>query len=170
MSENKDLPVTRKDLSNDKERNRAIEEVLRDQARREVLRDVAYRQPGSSFRTRIAAALLATAALAAWVFPVPRLKPDIPFPIQPADELTGLRIATYIEAQQVEAFRQKSGRLPDVLIETGEPMPGMTYERLDARTYRLTGVTERQSLRWVSSDSLGTLWGDAGKRTAVIAR
>ena len=170
MAENENLPISRKDLSNDKERSKVIEDVLRDQARREVLRDVAYRRPTASFRARIAAAVLAIVALAAWVFPVPGLKPDIAFPIQPADELTGLRVATYIQAQQVEAFRQRSGRLPDVLLETGEPIPGMTYQRLDARTYRLTGVTERQSLRWLSTDSLMTLWGDAGKRAATMAR
>jgi len=162
MPEIEPTPLDRKSLSDDKERMRAIEEVLRDQARREVLRDIAYRRPYTSLRIRVAAAALAAVALVAWVFPVPGLQPDIPFPVPPADEEAGLRLATYIQAQQVEAFRQTSGRLPDVLRETGEPLPGMTYQRLDARTYRLRGQTERAVVEWTSSDSVPTLLGKAG--------
>ena len=167
MSESDPQPLDRKSLSDDKERTRAIDEVLRDQARREVLRDIAYRRPRASFRTRVAAGVLGSVALIFWIFPLPFLQPKIPFPILPADEMAGLRIATYIQAQQVEAFRQTSGRLPDMLRETGEPIPGMTYERLDARTYRLSGATERTSVHWVSTDSLSALLGDSTKLPAV---
>ena len=109
-------------------------------------------------------------ALVTWLLPVPGPRPDIPFPIPPADEHAGLRFATYVQAQQVEAFRQTRGRLPDVLKETGEPLPGMTYERLDARTYRLGGATERSFVNWVSSDSLTALLRDADKRLPALSR
>lgn len=170
MPENEPQPLDRENLSDDKERLRAIEEVLRDQARREVLRDFAYRHPQASLATRIAAAALALSALVTWSIPFSGLQPDIPFPILPADEIAGLRVATYIQAQQVEAFRQTRGRLPDVLLETGEPLPGMTYARLDARTYRLGGATERSSVVWVSSDSLSALLDSADKRLPALAR
>ena len=162
MSESKPTPLDRESLSGDKDRMRAIGEVLRDQARREVLRDIAYRRRGASLRTQIVAAVLALAAFGAWVFPVPGLQPDIPFPIPSADEEAGLRLVAYIQAQQVEAFRRGSGRLPDILREAGEPLPGMTYERLDARIYRLSGATERTAVQWTSSDSVSTLLGRAG--------
>ena len=163
-------PLDRRSLSDDKERQRAIEEVLRDQARREGLRDIAYRIPRSSLRARVAAAILLAVAILFWLLPIPLLEPGIPFPLPPADETTGLRLATYIQAQQVEAFRQSSGRLPDVLREAGETIPGMTYERIDASTYRLIGATERTTVRWVSTDSLSALLGDVAKKFPAVSR
>ena len=170
MSENELRPPDRYDPSEEKDRLRALDDVMRDQALREVLRGVAYRRPRASLRAHVAATVLAMIALVTWLLPVPGLQPDIPFPILPADEHAGLRFATYIQAQQVEAFRQTRGRLPDVLQETGEPLPGMTYERLDARTYRLGGATERSSVSWVSSDSLTALLLDADKRLPALSR
>ncbi len=170
MSENEPLPPDRDSISEEKDRLRALDDVLRDQALREVLRDGAYRRPRASPHARVAATILAMTAFAAWVVPVPGLRPDIPFPIPPADEQSGLRFATYVQAQQIEAFRQTRGRLPDVLQETGEPLPGMTYELLDARTYRLGGATERSTVSWVSSDSLTALLRDADRRLLELAQ
>ena len=170
MSDNELKPGHRESPSEEKERARVLDDVLRDQALRGVLRDVAYRRPRASLRAHVAATVLATIALVTWLLPVPGLRPDIPFPILPADEHAGLRFATYIQAQQVEAFRQIRGRLPDVLGETGEPLPGMTYERLDARTYRLGGATERSSVSWVSSDPLTALLREADKRLPALSR
>src|SRR5688572_6559885 len=121
-----------RNLSDEKERLRALEEVLRDQARREVLRDVAYRRSGPSLRRRVVSTVLVVAALMVWFLPIPGFRASIPFPLPPEEEQAGLRLATWVQAQQVEAFRQRRGRLPDVLREAGEAMPGMNYERLDA--------------------------------------
>ncbi len=162
MTESEPKPLDRKSLSDDKEGTRVIDEVLRDQARREVLRDIAYRRPSASLRTRVVAGVLGLVALVTWTLPVPGLRPDIPFPLPPADEEAALRIAAYIQAQQVEAFRLSSGRLPDQLRETGEPMPGISYQKLDARTYSLNGTTERTTIRWISSDSSAALLGKNG--------
>jgi hypothetical protein len=156
-------PPDRRSLSDDKERNRILEEVLRDQVRREVLRDIAYRRPRASLRTRIAAGVLAVVALVLWLAPIPWLRPDVPFPVARAQEDAGLRVAAFVQAQQVEGFRRSTGRLPDVLRETGEPLPGFDYERIDAHTYRLKAVTERDTVNWVSSDSLATLLGPDGR-------
>jgi hypothetical protein len=46
----------------------------------------------------------------------------------------------------------------------------MTYERIDASTYRLIGATERTTVRWVSTDSLGALLGDVAKKFPAVAR
>lgn len=171
MAESEPKPLDRHDISDDKERAKALEEVLRDQVRREVLRDVAYRRPAASFRTRIAAAALVVVAMIFWFFPIPAFEPEVPFPLPPIEEDAGLRVAAFIQAQQVEAFRRASGRLPDVLRETGEPLPGIDYERLDAHTYRLRGWTERDTINWVSSDSFPALLGDSGRtRLQEMAR
>jgi len=149
-------------LSDEKERERVIAEVMRDQVRREVLREVAYRPRGASLRLRIAAAVLVAAALVVWFLPIPGFRARIPFPLPPAEEAARLQLATWVQAQQVEAFRQQRGRLPDVLRELGETLPGMTYERLDAETYRLSGSTERTAFTWLSTDTL-----DARTRAAA---
>lgn len=163
MAEREPTPGDRKGVSDDKERNKILEELLRDQARREVLREIAYRRPRSSPRTRLIAAGLALVALVLWFGPIPGLKPDIPFPLAPADEDAGLRVAAFVQSQQVEAFRRTSGRLPDALRETGEPLPGFDYQRLDAHTYRLRAATERDSISWLSSDSLPALLRGAAR-------
>ncbi len=154
MSELDPPPGERRSVSDDKERNRILEEVLR---------DIAYRIPRSSLRTRIAAAALGAVALVLWLAPIPWLRPDVPFPLPKVQEDAGLRVAAFVQAEQVEKFRRTSGRLPDVLRETGETLPGIDYERIDAHTYRLKAVTERDTVNWVSSDSLPKLLGGAGR-------
>jgi hypothetical protein len=165
------LDRERRDLSDDKERNKILEEVLRDQARREVLRDVAYRRPSASLRRRIATGVLAAIALAMWVVPVRWLRADIPFPLSPVQEDAGIRVAAFLQAQQIEVFRQETGRLPDILRETGEAVPGVEYRRIDARTYELTAMTERDTVRWLNSDSIPALLGDsAAARLRTVMR
>ena len=115
-------------------------------------------------------AVLAAVAILGWFLPIPFLEPRIDFPLPPAEETSGLRLSTYLQAQQVEAFRLSSGRLPDVLREAGKTIPGMIYERIDASTYRLVGATERATVRWISTDSLSALLGDAPKRFPAVAR
>jgi hypothetical protein len=144
----------RRSLSDEKERQRALEEVLRDQARRDALRAIAYRDSGASLRLRVITAVLVVAALLLWMIPVPGFRANIPFPLASEEEEDALRLATWVQAQQVEAFRQRRGRLPDVLREAGEPLPGMTYERIDAGTYRLSGATERTTVVWSPTDTL----------------
>ena len=165
------LDRDREHLSDDKERNKILEEVLRDQARREVLRDVVYRRPAASLRMRIAAGVLAAVALAMWVVPVGWLRADVEFPLTPAQEEAGIRLAAFLQAQQIEVFRQETGRLPDILRETGEAVPGVEYRRVDARTYELTAMTERDTVRWMNSDSLPALLGDsAAARLRALIR
>ena len=141
-------------MSDDKERQRALEEVLRDQARREVLREIAHRDTGASLRLQLITSVLVVAALLVWLIPVPGFRASIPFPLAREEEEAALRLATWVQAQQVEAFRQRRGRLPDVLREAGEPLPGMTYERIDAGTYRLSGASEHMTVIWAPTDTL----------------
>jgi hypothetical protein len=106
-----------------------------------------------------------------WWLPIPGLSPAIGFPLAPTAEEAGLRLAAYVQAQQVEAFRRTTGRLPDLLRETGEPVPGVDYQRLDARTYLIANMSERDTIRWLSSDSFPALLGDsAATRLRAIVR
>jgi hypothetical protein len=69
-------------------------------------------------------------------------------------EEAALRMVVYLQAQRVELFRRDRGRLPDALEETGEPLPGVRYERLDSRTFRLHAVGRRDTLLYTSSTPL----------------
>ena len=45
----------------------------------------------------------------------------------------------------------------------------MTYYRMDARTYRLSGATERVSVSWMSSESLDSLLRDSVRQVRGLA-
>jgi len=91
----------------------------------------------------------------AWLQPAP--PPALPL----AYEEAGLRMEIYHAALLVEDFREEEGRLPSTLGEAGDPFSELRYERLDARTYRLAGSTERLSLEYVSTEPLEAFLGDA---------
>ncbi|HEX9885510.1 MAG TPA: hypothetical protein VGA70_03440 [Longimicrobiales bacterium] len=152
-------------LSLEVERSRAVEEVLADQAAKEQLRMALRRRPGTTMGRVAALAALSAASLYAWFISPVWLDPAPPPPVALEHERASLRFAMYIQAQRIEAFREERGRLPDVLEEAGEPLPGMRYDRLDARTYRLRGSGDRTTYLYVSSDSLSVWAGDA---TAVL--
>lgn len=49
----------------------------------------------------------------------------------------GVRAAVYLQAQQVEAFRLREGRLPDSLDELPAQMRGVTFVKSNNRVYQL---------------------------------
>ncbi|MDT8369160.1 MAG: hypothetical protein RQ745_08120, partial [Longimicrobiales bacterium] len=74
----------------------------------------------------------------------------------------GLRVAVALQADRIERFRLAHGRLPDQLRETGEPLPGILYTRLDATTYRVWAREgETRILHESGSDSMSVRIRDA---------
>ncbi len=88
----------------------------------------------------------------AWMSP-----PPLPVP-SAAEQEAGGRFAIYLQAQQIEHFRQTNGRLPSTLEETGEPLPGIDYILLGPTTYALQSARDA-NLRYASTDSLGSFLG-----------
>jgi hypothetical protein len=105
-------------------------------------KDARYRVPSpdrtSTIRWKvllIAVLLLLAGALAlappAWV------RPEPPAALNTADRLRYLRIALLLQAEQVEAFRVRSQRLPATLDELPSRLPGVRYVRSGNRAYQL---------------------------------
>jgi len=51
----------------------------------------------------------------------------------------GLRAALYLQAEQVEVFRMREGRLPGSLDEVPVRIPGIRFVRSNNRVYQLVG-------------------------------
>jgi hypothetical protein len=105
-------------------------------------RDARYRVPFSDaarinrWKSLIASlvfliALVAGMAPPAWVRPVP------PAPLSRAERARGIRQALLLQAQQVEAYRVRSHRLPATLDELSMKLPGLRYTRSGNRAFQL---------------------------------
>jgi hypothetical protein len=88
----------------------------------------------------------------AWLLPAP-----IPVP-SPAEQEASGRFAIYLQAQQIEHFRQTTGRLPGSLDEAGEPLPGIDYVVTGPASYALQSAHD-STLRYTSTDSLAAFLG-----------
>ncbi|MBW3533695.1 MAG: hypothetical protein KY453_00540 [Gemmatimonadetes bacterium] len=147
-----------------------VAQVLEEQKLRE---DAQQRKaPPSRARSRVAAIslpLLATFSFYLWFATPAWVTPTQPDPVSVAEAEAGLRVAMYFQAQRIESFRQAQGRLPDELAETGAAPPEMRYERLDARTYHLSGTSRGTTLTYDSSQPLAEFAGDALTRLGIGA-
>ncbi len=65
-----------------------------------------------------------------------------------------LRLGMAMQYQRLERFRQANGRLPQSLAEVGEPMQGISYERVGADQFVLRGRNGGVSLQLRSTDSV----------------
>ncbi|HSG09200.1 MAG TPA: hypothetical protein VLA36_12640 [Longimicrobiales bacterium] len=59
--------------------------------------------------------------------------------IQEQELERGLRAAIYLQALQVEAFRARTGRLPEDLAELPTPAPGLSLVRSNTRVFQISG-------------------------------
>jgi hypothetical protein len=99
-------------------------------------------------------------------------KPEWMFPPPPAPESTAIkeasvRIGVANAAQHVERYRQRAGRLPDSLPETGAQVEGISYQRTGDDTWRIEGTTGPVRVSLGSSESLSKFLGNSFE---VIAR
>ncbi|MEX2465940.1 MAG: hypothetical protein WD995_03470 [Gemmatimonadota bacterium] len=128
--------MTPNDTSSPEERDRLIAEAL---AHAEA-RDLSYRPP-SEGPTRqwkgLVASILLMAGAALLVAPPTWLRGE-PVPDVPASaKALGARMMLVLQAQEIEAYRQRYQRLPDSLDELGVVMPGVRFVRSNDRVYQL---------------------------------
>jgi len=162
--------------SSEEERSRALEEVLRHEERRsQARREVHQRMQRDQRRglgPRHGVFLLTLAAtLYVWLAAPAWARVDRPPPPTPEHREASLRVAIFLQAQRIEAFRDRTGRLPEELEETGPPMPGISYSRTPRGTYHLEGRNDTLAL-FYSSSSLTTLpefLGDAERLVVTDA-
>lgn len=119
------------------------------------MQDAIYRVPGPDSGPRsakpfIVGAVLAVALLLA-VSPPGFLTPPAPPVVTPGDRLLGYRVTLLMQAQQVEAFRATSGRLPTSLAEVDQPFPGIQFVLSNNRLYQLVLRTEDRTLIYDSA-------------------
>jgi hypothetical protein len=65
-----------------------------------------------------------------------------------------LRMGMAVQYQRIERFRQANGRLPESLAQVGEPMQGISYERLGTDQFVLRGRNGGVSLELHSTDAV----------------
>jgi competence protein ComGC len=160
-SEDQVRPYHAKDEARGQETADAVAAVLKHAAEREKR---AHRttppkkQPKWMLPLGIQLAVLAVYLLISppgWITLHPIQGPD------PAVQEQGLRVAMYMQSQQIEAYRQANGRLPASLADLpGTPQSGVEYERQGTDEYRLRGQNGSAALIYDSAqpakDFLGT--------------
>lgn len=90
-----------------------------------------------------------------WIFPA-----AIP-PESLAIKEASLRIGLANAAQHVERFRQRTGRLPESLSETGAHGEWLSYERTGSSDWRLVGSNGPVQLTLTSSQPLPDFLGNS---------
>lgn len=142
------IPPPKDALSDERVRELVLAEVLMDTEQREVEART-WAPPRSVSRGRIATSLVLVAvATWLWVSPPALLSPAAPSGPSIERVEAGLRVSLALQADRIEAFRARYGRLPDQLREVGEPPAGVSYVRVDAGTYLLRGREGDTTVRW----------------------
>ncbi|HSM59595.1 MAG TPA: hypothetical protein VK849_02305 [Longimicrobiales bacterium] len=88
----------------------------------------------------------------------------IPAP-EPARQAEDLRVAMYLQAKQIEAYRIEHGRLPTSLADAGTPVPGVDYVPQGV-TFLLIATSGDGVLRYDSNQSADSFIGSAASRLA----
>jgi hypothetical protein len=96
-----------------------------------------------------------------WLFP-----PSTP-PESVAIKEASLRIGMANAAQHLEQFRQRTGTLPQTLLEVGPAVQGITYQPLDSTGWRLLGTHAGIELTLTSAEPVS---GFLGNSFEVISR
>ncbi len=145
-------PPPREELSDERARSLALADVLRMEDAKEHQQ---WEPPRRTTGRRAAlAGLLFVVAVWIWVMPPAILAPTGP-PQASAERIEGgLQLLVAFQVARIHAFRRAEGRLPDVLSETGEPLSGITYTRVNPGTFRIRARSGGQVVFYQSSDSL----------------
>lgn len=94
--------------------------------------------PRGRWKTPAASAIFALALVVAFVPPSWLAGREAPRPTV-GDMDRGLRVSMLLQAQQVEAFRVREGRLPEHLSELPVTFPGLDLVRSNNRVYQIRG-------------------------------
>lgn len=129
-------PVRR--ISRAEERERLLAETLAhveaQEAQYRLPIEPVQRQP--MWKKLVAVLLFVVAGYFAFYPPTVLRGPEPPTP-SIGQRMRGVRAALYLQAQQVEAFRVRTGRLPATLSQVAVRIPDIEYVRSNSRTYQL---------------------------------
>jgi hypothetical protein len=129
------------EATTEEERSRILAAALAHAEMQEAI----YRVPSESgtrhrWKGTIASSLFLIATLV-FVLPPPAILPDPPPRLLPADHVHGVHVALLLQAEQIEAFRTREGRLPDSLDEVPTAIADVRYVKSNNRLYQLVAHT-----------------------------
>lgn len=87
-------------------------------------------------------------------------RPEPPAELTAEERLRNVRAALLLQAQQVEAFRVRTQRLPSTLDEVGARLPGVRYVRSGTRAYQLVAFDPSGSAVVYDSTNPGPAFAD----------
>lgn len=149
------------EVSSADERARILTEVVADAEARQVFQRVATREPGVTVRKVVVTAILLVTAAGLWVWQPPFLAPPDPPARTPEQVEAALRFAVTLQAERLLQRRTENRRLPDLLREAGDTLPGLTYQRPDGGSFILEGRSGDVTVRYNSRSNLERFLGDA---------
>lgn len=76
------------------------------------------------------------------------------------EQVRGLQMAMFMQAQRIEAYRIENGELPARLEDAGSPTPGVEYRLVGSGTYQLVGVAADEALVYDSAEQSPQEWLD----------
>ena len=126
------------DVGSDEDRDAVLAEALTHTA----ILEARYRgpltdtSPPRSWKTPLAMVVFFLSAYLLIAPPAWLTGEDFPLPSRSVKE-RGIKSAIFIQAQQVEAFRVRQGRLPSSLEELENALPGIRFVRSNSRVYQL---------------------------------
>ena len=153
--------------SSGEEAARAVQEVLRDQAERKARQKEGSKRPEKKrlLPLPVVALMWGAACLVVWAATPEFLLPEpLPEPT-PVEVETGLRMEMLSLIQEIEGYREQTGRVPMTLERVmDEPPPGVRYTALAGDAYRLTGQRGGSEIVYQSGDPVEELVGDVRRR------
>lgn len=125
-------------ISRVEDRERLLAETLAHAEAREEKYRISFTDPPRRGRWKVPAAMavLAVAALVA-AFPPSWVSPGAPRVPSGSELERGRVVALQLQADQVEVFRLRHGRLPESLDELPIRVPGIDFVRSNSRVYQL---------------------------------
>lgn len=129
-------------ISRADERERLLAEALAHaEAQDSQYRVIPAEEPvGGRWKVPAALALLAVAGVLA-LFPPAWIAGAAPSSIPDVEVERGLRAAAYLQAQQVEVFRFRNGRLPESLQEVPGSFPDLDLVKSNSRVFQIVAST-----------------------------
>ncbi len=86
------------------------------------------------------------------------------------EQVDNMRLAMYMQAMRVDAYREQNGELPVALEDAGSTVPGVEYFIIEANRYELIATIGTEVVRydssesaneWVGSDATSKLRGES---------
>jgi hypothetical protein len=116
--------------------------VLAEAVAHAATQEAHYKQPGddakrpSPWKVPLALVVFVLSAYL-MTFPPPWLAGEDPPAVSQSAREHGVKAALFLQAQQIEAFRARQGRLPGTLEETTGAMAGIQFVRSNSRVFQL---------------------------------